>query len=138
VLLPGHFTLYPAGIPYRTRWLDAATVVIADVAPDALATLAKGGEEEDRPRLGPLVNRRDGFLLHLALALRDLVRAGHPEATAAGGGAPSAHPSPVAGEPGRHAEPTGRVSGRISPAPFHASLRPETLRSTPRVTPPFG
>ncbi|HVP67639.1 MAG TPA: AraC family transcriptional regulator [Anaeromyxobacteraceae bacterium] len=123
VLRPGCFTLYPGGEAVRCRWFDAATFVLVEIAAEAVAVLLPPAEGGARRRLAPLVSRRDAYVVHLSLALRDLVQNGHPEEAAYGdmlGAALAEHlvhryASPVA-EIRTAASPSwmGRVIGFVS------------------------
>jgi len=81
VLLPGHFNLFPAAMTYSVRWLDPAIAVLVEMAPEMVAAMTGSGDPGERPRLRPLAHRSDAFVTHLALALRDLARDGHPGGT---------------------------------------------------------
>jgi len=50
-------------------------------APEMVAAMTGSGDPGERPRLRPLAHRSDAFVTHLALALRDLARDGHPGGT---------------------------------------------------------
>jgi len=82
VLLPGHFAFYPAGSRRRTSWLDGATTVLVEIAPELVA--GRQGPGDGRRAARPLLNHQDPFVLHLAMALRDLALDGRAEAAAYG------------------------------------------------------
>ncbi len=84
VLQEGQFNLLPAATAYAVRWLDPASTILLEMAPETVAAMTGGGDPAERPRLRPLVNQSDGFVAHVALALRDLVRDGHPGGAAYG------------------------------------------------------
>lgn len=73
---PGGIVIIPAGARYRTRWLDAAHVLILQIDPALLAEAAEGREV----RLRREQNARDDFLSHLMLALRDALKEDGPHA----------------------------------------------------------
>ncbi|HEY7724139.1 MAG TPA: AraC family transcriptional regulator [Anaeromyxobacteraceae bacterium] len=84
VLHPGQFNFFPAATAYAVRWLDPAATIMVEMAPETVAAMTGAGDPGDRPRLRPLASQSDGFVAHVALALRDLVRDGHPGGAAYG------------------------------------------------------
>lgn len=78
VILPGQFNLFPAAMTYAVRWLDPAATIMVEMAPETVAAMTGAGDPGERPRLRPLAGQSDGFVTHLALALRDLAGDGHP------------------------------------------------------------
>lgn len=65
--LPGNFIFVPASRPLSAIWRGPATVVLVEI-------FAGSVNPRDAVRLGPVLNRRDDFVAHLVLALRDLAR----------------------------------------------------------------
>ncbi|MGZ6029971.1 MAG: helix-turn-helix domain-containing protein [Myxococcaceae bacterium] len=65
--LPGNFIFVPASRPLSAVWQGPATVLLVEI-------LAGSVNPCDAVRLGPVLNRRDDFVAHLVLALRDLAR----------------------------------------------------------------
>jgi AraC family transcriptional regulator len=81
VFPPGHFILVPAGMPHAVRWQGAGAVVRVEMTSETVAALVDEGNSESTPAFRLLVNERDPFVSHVALAFRDLVRDGKPEGT---------------------------------------------------------
>lgn len=78
VVAPGNFTLLPAAMPYSSRWRDGWAAIMVEMAPGMLAEVGGAEDPGERPQLRPVFNREDPFVAHVAEALRDLVREGHP------------------------------------------------------------
>jgi AraC family transcriptional regulator len=117
VLQQGQFNFFPAAMAYAVRWLDPASTILLEMAPETVTAMTGGGDPGERPRLRPLVNQSDGFVAHVALALRDLARDGRPGGEAYGetlGAALAEHivRRYAAGTPGTR-EPRGALPVRL-------------------------
>jgi AraC family transcriptional regulator len=79
-IAPEGVTLFPAGVPFVTRWRDPAENVVVALSPGLVA--AGIGGARGPVRLRPALGAEDPFAAHLVLALRDLARAGENPAAA--------------------------------------------------------
>jgi AraC family transcriptional regulator len=79
VLCPGNFALIPAGLTHAVAWWDPATSVLVELSTELVDSLAR-----ERPMLRPCLNRRDNFVSHAILALRDLARDSTEQSAACG------------------------------------------------------
>jgi AraC family transcriptional regulator len=80
VLEAGSVAVYPAFLPYKARWLDAAHVILLAMDPELLR-VAQGGDDV---QLRPASSRGDPFLAHLILALYEVLHEGTGEDAACG------------------------------------------------------
>ncbi|HYG67501.1 MAG TPA: AraC family transcriptional regulator, partial [Anaeromyxobacteraceae bacterium] len=75
IVAPGGVTVFPAGLPFVTRWRDPLENVVVELSPAFVASVL--GEDAPAPELRPALASEDALVAHVVLALRELARAGN-------------------------------------------------------------